>query len=116
MYPAREMDNAEEEKKDWDSWGRPQGGFVDLGCVSGFFSVEGNQLTGVGQWSTSAHSYRGGLSVPDSLDNLGLTMTRVTEVVDLNSVLAELGLSTLRPLAQLSLKCPLTFLRGFPLR
>jgi tRNASer (uridine44-2'-O)-methyltransferase len=33
MYPARSgMDGAE--AREWDAWGRPQGGFIDLGCVS----------------------------------------------------------------------------------
>lgn len=37
MYPAieRSDDVGDEEVREWDTWGRPPGGFVDLGCVSG---------------------------------------------------------------------------------
>jgi tRNASer (uridine44-2'-O)-methyltransferase len=31
MYPSRERVNGDIE---WDKWGRPEGGFIDLGCVS----------------------------------------------------------------------------------
>jgi len=34
MYPAREPPKDEEEPNEWDKWGRPPAGFVDLGCVS----------------------------------------------------------------------------------
>lgn len=42
MYPSRVAANGEaaaqgsdvESTREWDSWGRPEGGFVDLGCVS----------------------------------------------------------------------------------
>jgi tRNASer (uridine44-2'-O)-methyltransferase len=39
MYPARTSaedtpGHLESEAREWDSWGRPPGGFVDLGCVS----------------------------------------------------------------------------------
>jgi tRNASer (uridine44-2'-O)-methyltransferase len=33
MYPAR-ADEGNETGMEWDKWGRPPGGFVDLGCVS----------------------------------------------------------------------------------
>ncbi|KAK8849703.1 hypothetical protein IAR55_005038 [Kwoniella newhampshirensis] len=41
MYPAREKseglgnDGEMEESREWDIWGRPEGGFVDLGCGNG---------------------------------------------------------------------------------
>jgi hypothetical protein len=31
MYPARPPTGSENE---WDTWGRPENGFIDLGCVS----------------------------------------------------------------------------------
>lgn len=34
MYPARQAPDGKEEVEEWDTWGRPTGGFVDLGCVS----------------------------------------------------------------------------------
>lgn len=36
MYPAveRSANLGDEEIREWDTWGRPSGGFVDLGCVS----------------------------------------------------------------------------------
>jgi len=35
MYPPRQVPaESDEEAKDWDTWGRPPAGFVDLGCVS----------------------------------------------------------------------------------
>lgn len=37
MYPERPSisDKGEgEDGREWDTWGRPEGGFVDLGCVS----------------------------------------------------------------------------------
>ncbi len=33
MYPARAGEGSET-GMEWDKWGRPPGGFVDLGCVS----------------------------------------------------------------------------------
>jgi hypothetical protein len=38
MYPAREapLSLKERVEEEWDTWGRPPGGFVDLGCVSPF--------------------------------------------------------------------------------
>ncbi|WWD20333.1 hypothetical protein CI109_104809 [Kwoniella shandongensis] len=39
MYPARSGEQMKggglEEEREWDSWGRPEGGFVDLGCGNG---------------------------------------------------------------------------------
>lgn len=32
MYPAREGPALT--GMEWDKWGRPRGGFIDLGCVS----------------------------------------------------------------------------------
>jgi hypothetical protein len=34
MYPAR----PDAEGEEWDTWGRPPNGFIDLGCVSPSFS------------------------------------------------------------------------------
>lgn len=35
MYPARELGEGEGDTgMEWDKWGRPPGGFIDLGCVS----------------------------------------------------------------------------------
>jgi tRNASer (uridine44-2'-O)-methyltransferase len=34
MYPPREKDDSVENPNPWDTWGRPDGGFLDLGCVS----------------------------------------------------------------------------------
>jgi tRNASer (uridine44-2'-O)-methyltransferase len=42
MYPSRAAENGKpsaqgsdvESTREWDEWGRPTGGFVDLGCVS----------------------------------------------------------------------------------
>lgn len=36
MYPARQSPTQEGgEGEEWDTWGRPENGFIDLGCVSG---------------------------------------------------------------------------------
>ncbi|WVQ78960.1 hypothetical protein IAT38_001052 [Cryptococcus sp. DSM 104549] len=39
MYPARDLGEVKrdemEEEREWDKWGRPEGGFVDLGCGNG---------------------------------------------------------------------------------
>ena len=41
MYPMREGVGEEDGVgREWDSWGRPKGGFVDLGCVSESLSFE----------------------------------------------------------------------------
>ena len=39
MYPRVEPSDRQpgEEIREWDTWGRPPGGFVDLGCVSSLF-------------------------------------------------------------------------------
>lgn len=37
MYPSRPSADDKgkgDNGKEWDTWGRPEGGFVDLGCVS----------------------------------------------------------------------------------
>lgn len=35
MYPRRRSETADKEsERPWDSWGRPEGGFMDIGCVS----------------------------------------------------------------------------------
>lgn len=47
MYPAREGD---ETGMDWDLWGRPPGGFLDLGCVS---HSQSDELTSRGTDSSS---------------------------------------------------------------
>jgi tRNASer (uridine44-2'-O)-methyltransferase len=41
MYPPRSSKEGEEE---WESWGRPENGFIDLGCVclSSFFTFYRN--------------------------------------------------------------------------
>lgn len=35
MYPEDKGSEAADgvEKREWDAWGRPSGGFLDLGCV-----------------------------------------------------------------------------------
>jgi tRNASer (uridine44-2'-O)-methyltransferase len=45
MYPPRHDNGGEE----WDTWGRPPNGFIDLGCVSLSFSsskIADNRETG----------------------------------------------------------------------
>lgn len=36
MYPTVEQTGAPDSEvvREWDTWGRPPGGFIDLGCVS----------------------------------------------------------------------------------
>lgn len=37
MYPSIEAESGMEDvptRRPWDTWGRPPGGFLDLGCVS----------------------------------------------------------------------------------
>lgn len=42
MYPARPpADKGEEGAEEWDTWGRPPNGFIDLGCVSHLGQVLG---------------------------------------------------------------------------
>jgi hypothetical protein len=60
MYPAR---NIQQPENEWDTWGRPEGGFVDLGCVSAASAKYWADLTsGSGQWLISTCSYRRGVS------------------------------------------------------
>ncbi|WVW86884.1 hypothetical protein I302_108939 [Kwoniella bestiolae CBS 10118] len=35
VHPGRTQDGLQEEEREWDSWGRPEGGFIDLGCGNG---------------------------------------------------------------------------------
>ena len=40
MYPARDPSPVKDvEEREWDCWGRPPGGFIDLGCVSFYITV-----------------------------------------------------------------------------
>lgn len=46
MCPApKVVDEEDGEKRDWDSWGRPRGGFIDLGCVRALDKQSVSQLT-----------------------------------------------------------------------
>ena len=39
MYPSQKVDAEDREKRDWEDWGRPVGGFIDLGCVRQSFTA-----------------------------------------------------------------------------
>ena len=48
MYPERRVDAQE---RDWDTWGRPVGSYIDLGCVS----LTNKPPLIVGQWLACAY-------------------------------------------------------------
>ena len=65
MYPPRPLPHIEGSSREWDTWGRPLGGFVDLGCVSKISisaSCHSVFMLLKGEWSVIAYPHGGGVS------------------------------------------------------
>lgn len=102
MYPARgSTARLEEAAEQWDTWGRPPGGFVDLGCVSRHGDAT-PELPADTRWGT------------DSL--FTSSHPRGTRVKVMNCGNGEHGLRTRPRHRQISLSSPSTFPLGFPRR
>jgi len=58
MYPVQDMDYVDGgERREWDAWGRPKNGFVDLGCVSWAVSCSALVITDKPPGERSSRSY-----------------------------------------------------------
>ena len=73
MYPARPSADGEskgadgsEGAEEWDSWGRPPNGFIDLGCVSLGLVVDSSRVQALnrvlGEWSFGSYPHLRGKS------------------------------------------------------